>query len=206
MNWVSENAKDEQLVRKLGLGPLAVSGLVPGEGLGIHIELHNARLGRVEDLARRLIADRARLGDVDNWAAADGTALLAERDHLRHESWDFLQELRAVVQDRRDVLDQVATWLGELGGDLSHDHEQAEKSAANALAKERRETDRRTPATAAAHFNDLVANHESVREAAARCDAAQATFNEVNASRLHLSNGLSEILRRQRDLFQTLAQ
>ncbi len=206
MNWVSENAKDEQLVRKLGLGPLAVSGLVPGEGLGIPIELHNARLGRVEDRARRLIADRARLGDVDNWAAADSTALLAERDRLRHESWDFLQELRAVVQDRRDVLDQVGTWLGELGGDLSHDHEQAEKSAANALAKERREIERRTPATAAAHFSNLVANQEPVREAAARVDAAQATFNEVNAARLHLSNGLSEIMRRQRDLFQTLAQ
>lgn len=204
MDWKTESVKDSQLLGRLDLGPLGTDGLDSQADLIALVETHNARAARAADRIRQLVGDRERLADPDRWLAEDSADLFSERSRLRRETWDTLLGLRRIFEQREAILAQMEDLLRDRYCRLADAHDRAVAAAEKRLAKERRALEKANPYNAGGRFAALVADKETVADAAQRVAGARKTFESVASARRRIAADLRQVTARQREVFATL--
>jgi hypothetical protein len=95
--------------------------------------------------------------------------------------------------------------LGEQYGRRYEEHEAAVASAEKRLAKERRQLERSSYATAGGVIEAMVAEDEAVSQASDTLSAARQVYESTAEARRGIGNDLREVRRRQREVFVEMA-
>lgn len=206
MQLYTDNHKDLRLLDVRGLTPLDPQ-MVGGEtDLLAMIEGHNDRCACATARLRQLAEDRRRLAEFDTCRDRSGTELMAERARLRGATWDALRELRHVLEEREDVLGQIAQRLRERYDASDEEHDRTVAAAEKRLARERRRLERTNPSTAGSHFADLVEDDASVQAAAERNASSRRAFEEAADARRNVAADLRAVTTRQREVFAAMVE
>jgi hypothetical protein len=205
MDWRTENAKDLQLLNMDSLTPLDSSSVAADGDLVALIEVHNTHVVNAVERVRRLAADRERLANFDAWRKVDSATPADAQVHVDHESWDVMLELHLLLKDRETLLLEMMKRLRERYEQRDDEHTKTVALAEKRLAKQRRALERSNYATAAGHFNDLVADDEVVSRAAGNLASARDAYESAASARRTVLGDMSKVLVRQREVFTEMA-
>jgi hypothetical protein len=205
MDWRMANERDRQVLSLSSLTPLDPTPVAADGDLVALIEVHNTRLAAAAERGRQLATDRERQVCFEIWQEVDGAAFVSARLHIEQESWDILILLRRLITDREGLLLEMEKRLGEQYGRRYEEHEAAVASAEKRLAKERRQLERSSYATAGGVIEAMVAEDEAVSQASDTLSAARQVYESTAEARRGIGNDLREVRRRQREVFVEMA-
>lgn len=138
MQWIDENNKDVEMLKRIDVSPLDTDPTKGNEQLVRRVQRHNKSLGDLADRFEKLARDREELERVEYWFDHDSKAVMAEHRRVVAESWDVLVTLRKLLQDRRDILQQMQGHIVEQIDSLEEQCNQAIDSARKTLIRQHR--------------------------------------------------------------------
>jgi len=185
MQWTDENAKDVEMLKRVDPSPLDIGPAESHEQLVKRVQRDNKALNDLTERFEKLARDREELNRADHWFAHDSKAVLAERRRVVAESWDVLVTLRKLIQDRKDLLDQLHTHVAGKVSDLEQQYSQAFDTAVKAISRENRSYLKSEPVRAPAWV-----------EAEAESDGAVVALREQIAPLQDILSGLSSAYHR----------
>ncbi len=206
MQLFTDCHQDLRLLDLRGLTPLSVDMAGAEMDFAAMISKHNDRCARAAARLRQLAEDRRRLGEFDVWRNTHSATLLAEQARLRGATWDALLELRHVLEEREDVLAQIAQRLRERYDAAHQEHHETVAAAERRLARERRRFERANPSTAGSHFAELVEDDPVVEAAAERHASSRRTFEDAAEARRNVAADFRAVTTRQREVFAAIVE
>jgi len=203
MQCIDENSKDVEMLQRVDSSPLDTGPAEGDEQLVKQVRRHNTAVSDLTDRFETLAADRKQLANADDWFAHDGKAVLAERRRVAAESWDVLVTLRKLIQERKDLLDQLHTHVADKINDLEEQYGQALDTAHKMLAREHREHLKNEPAGGQAYVETLAEEDEAVvalRDQIARSHGALDKLQTLD----HRAGQNTALTSRQREVYELL--
>lgn len=205
MNWETENVKDTGLLAKMDLGALVADEIHFGTNISAVVDAHNAKLAGCMERFRKLTKDREHLMCFETWADADGVTIRNESFRLRRESWDVLQDLCRILEERGNILARMEKYLQSQFGATSQERKKTVADAKKTLAKDRRGLMKANPATAESHFGDMVEYSDAVQTVDERIAATRSEIDAAASAKRRVVADLADIKARQGEVFQLLA-
>ena len=205
MNWETENVKDTGLLAKMNLGALVAGEIHFGTNISAVVDAHNAKLAGCMERFRKLTNDRERLMCFETWSDADGVTIRNESFRLRRESWDVLQELCRILEERGNILARMEKYLQSQFGAASQERKKTVADVKKTLSKDRRGLMKANPATAESHFGDTVEYSDTVQTVDERIAATRSEIDAAASAKRRIVADLSDIKARQGEVFQLLA-
>jgi antirestriction protein len=203
MQWTDENAKDVEMLKRADLSPVDSGPAEGNEQLVKKVQRHNKALNDLTERFEKLAADRKQLANADNWFAHDSKAVLAERRRVVAESWDVLVTLRKLIQERKDLLQQLLAHVAGKVSDLDEQYGQAFDTAHKALTREHRALLKAEPARGPAWVEAEADSDDSVVALREQIAPLQATFR-VLESTYHRAGCGNTLTVRQREVYEQL--
>ena len=203
MQWTDENAKDVEMLKRVDLSPLETGPAQGNEQLVKKVQRHNKALNDLTERFETLARDREEINRSDHWFAHDSKAVLAERRRVVAESWDVLVTLRKLVQDRKDVLQQLLAHVAGKISDLDEQCSQAFDSARKAISRANRDFLKAEPVRAQAWVEAEADNDDAVVAVREQIAPLQAIFR-VLESAYHRAGCGNALTVRQREVYEQL--
>ena len=205
MNWETENVKDAGLLAKMNLGTLVAGEIHFGTNISAVVDAHNAKLTGCMERFRKLTNDREHLMCFETWADADGVTIRNESFRLRRESWDALQDLCRILEERGNIFARMEKYLQSQFGAASQGRKKTVADANKRLAKDRRGLMKANPATAESHFGDMVEYSDAVQTVDERIAATRSKIDAAASAKRRVVADLADIKARQGEVFPLLA-
>lgn len=203
MQWTDENAKDVEMLNRADLSPLDI-GLAEGsEQLVKKVQLHNKALNDLTERFEKLALDREELNRSDHWFDHNSNAVLAERRRVVAESWDVLVTLRKLVQERRDLLDQLHTRVAGKVSDLEEQCSQAFEKACSAISRANRDYLKAEPVRGPAWVEAEAENDGAVVALREQITPLQDILGGLSSA-YHRTSRNSDLTFRQREVYEQL--
>jgi len=203
MEWVAENTRDAEMLRRIELSPLDATCADGDESLVQLVQRHNTALAELTSRFGALADDRQTVASPDRWLGHDSAVIVAERRRVVAESWDALLALRGLLHERQDVLrkleDHVAAKLPGLAEQRERDFDKARK----ALAREHRDYLKAEPLRGQAFVEGLAEEDEAVAELHRQGVALTEVLHRLQALR-HKAGADSPVTIRQREVIAHL--
>ncbi|NLX58766.1 MAG: hypothetical protein GXY74_06725 [Phycisphaerae bacterium] len=203
MQWTDENAKDVEMLKRVDLSPLETGPAEGSEQLVKKVQRHNKGLSDLTERFEKLARDREELNRSDHWFERDSKAVLAERRRVVAESWDVLVTLRKLVQDRKDVLQQLLAHVAGKVSDLDEQCGQAFDSARRAISRANRDFLKSEPVRAQVWVETEADSDDAVVAVREQIAPLQAIFR-VLESAYHRAGCGNSLTVRQREVYEHL--
>lgn len=203
MQWTDENAKDVEMLKRVDLSPLETGPAEGSEQLVKKVQRHNKALSDLTEQFETLARDREELNRSDRWFERDSKAVLAERRRVLAESWDVLVMLRKLIQDRKDVLQQLLAHVAGKVSDLDEQYGQALDSARKAISQANRDYLKAEPVRAKAWVEAEAENDDTVVALREQIAPLRAIFR-VLESAYHRAGCGNALTFRQREVYEQL--
>ena len=203
MQWTDENAKDVEMLKRTDLSPLDTGPAEGSEQLVKKVQRHNKALIDLTERFEKLARDREELNRSDHWFGHDSKAVLAERRRVVAESWDALVTLRKLVQDRRDLLDQLHTHVAGKISNLDEQYGQAFDTAVKAISRENRSYLKAEPVRGPAWVEAEAENDNSVVALREQIAPLQDILSGLSSA-YHRTGRNSALTFRQREVYEQL--
>ena len=203
MQWTDENDKDASVLRRTDLSPLDIAYAEGSEQLGKQVQRHNTGLSDLSERFEKLSRDREELHRSDHWFDRDSKAFLAERRRVVAESWDVLVTLRKLIQDRKDVLQQLRAHVAGKISDREKQYSQAFDKACKAISRENRSYLKSEPVRAQAWVEAEAENDDAVVALQDQIAVLQALRERV-VSAFHRVRRGNALTVRQREVYEQL--
>ena len=203
MQWTDENAKDVEMLKRVDLSPLETGPAEGSEQLVKNVQRHNKALSDLTERFEKLARDREELNRSDHWFAHDSKAVLDERRRVVAESWDVLVTLRKLIQDRKDLLQQLLAHVAGKTSDLDEQYSQAFDKAHKALTREHRDLLKAEPARGPAWVEAEAESDDAVVAVREQIAPLRAIFR-VLESTYHRAGCGNALTVRQREVYEQL--
>ena len=203
MQWTDENAKDVEMLKRTDRSPLDIAYAKGGEQLLKQVQRHNKALSDLTERFEKLAQDREELDRSDHWFDRDSKAVLAERRRVVAESWDVLVTLRKLVQDRKDVLQQLLAHVAGKVSDLDEQCGQTFDSARRAISRANRDFLKAEPVRAQTWVEAEADSDDAVVALREQIAPLQAIFR-VLESAYHRAGCGNALTVRQREVYEQL--
>jgi sugar-specific transcriptional regulator TrmB len=203
MQWTDENAKDVEMLTRIDRSPLDIAYAEGSEQLGKQVQRHNKALSGLAERFEKLARDREELNRSEHWFGHDSKSVLAERRRVVAESWDVLVMLRKLVQDRKDLLQQLLAHVAGKVSDLDEQYGQAFDSARKAISRANRDFLKAEPVRAQAWVEAEAENDDAVVALREQIAPLQAIFR-VLESAYHRAGCGNALTVRQREVYEQL--
>ncbi len=203
MQWTDENAKDVEMLKRVDLSPLETGPAEGSEQLVKKVQRHNKALSDLTERFEKLARDREELNRSDHWFGYDSKAVMAERRRVVAESWDVLVTLRKLVQERKDLLQQLLAHVAGKVSDLDEQCGQALDSARKAISRANRDFLKAEPVRAQAWVEAEAENDDAVVALREQIAPLQAIFR-VLESAYHRTGCGNALTVRQREVYEQL--
>ena len=203
MQWTDENAKDVEMLKRVDLSPLETGPAEGSEQLVTKVQRHNKALNDLTERFEKLAGDREELNRADHWFAHDSKAVLAERRRVVAESWDALVTLRKLIQDRKNVLQQLLARVASKTSDLEEQYSQALDSAVKAISRANRDYLKAEPVRAQAWVEAEADSDDAVVSVREQITPLRAIFR-VLESAYHRTGCGNALTVRQREVYEQL--
>lgn len=203
MQWTDENAKDVEMLKRAELSPLETGPAEGNEQLVTKVQRHNKALSDLTQRFEKLARDREELNRADHWFDHDSKAVLAERRRVVAESWDVLVTLRKLIQERRDLLDQLHTHVAGEISDLEEQYSQAFDKAIKAIGRANAAYLKEEPVRGPAWVEAEADSDDAVVAVRAQTAPLQAIFR-VLESAYHRAGRGNALTVRQREVYEQL--
>ena len=204
VNWNQESARDEKLLGRLDLDLLDHDVVARGEDTARTVGDHNGRLADLTYRFNELVFYRRRLTDFSAWSDSKLDDLLAERARLVRESWEWLQNLRAALVEREDILKKAEEAIKALLDELNQRRERTVARLSKSMAGARRECLAVNPYRGDMHFGELVESDDAVVAIDRRRADLQSDLEWVADHRRRAMGGQSDVLARQQEVLKHL--
>ena len=203
MQWTDENAKDVEMLKRIDRSPLDTGPAEGNEQLVKQVQRHSKTVSDLAERFETLAADRKQLANADNWFAHDSQAVLTERRRVVAESWDVLVTLRKLIQERKDLLQQLLAHVaGKISG-LDEQYGQAFDSARKAISRANRDYLKSEPVRAQAWVEAEADSDDAVVAVREQIAPLQAIFR-VLESAYHRAGCGNALTVRQREVYEQL--
>ena len=203
MQWIDENNKDAEMLKRIDLSALD-TGLADGnEQLAKKVQRHNKALSDLAQRFDKLANDREELARTDHWLEHDGKTVLAERRRAVTESWDVLVALRKLLRDRRELLMRLQTHVVGKITDQEDLYGQAFNEAHKKLTRKHRDYLKSEPVSGSAWIDEQAENDETVsalREQIAPLEDVLSTLKSL----YHRAGQNTALTFRQREVYEQL--
>jgi len=203
MQWTDENAKDVEILKRVDLSPLETGPAEGSEQLVKKVQRHNKALSDLTQRFETLARDREELNRADHWFARDSKAVLAERRRVLAESWDALVTLRKLIQERKDLLQQLLAHVAGKVSDLDGQCGQAFDSARKAISRVNRDFLKAEPVRAQTWVEADADSDDAVVALREQIAPLQAIFR-VLESAYHRTGCGNALTVRQREVYEQL--
>jgi len=203
MQWTDENAKDVEMLKRVDPSPLETGPAEGSEQLVKKVQRHNKALSDLTERFEKLARDREELNRADHWFAHDSKAVLAERRRVLAESWDVLVTLRKLIQERKDLLQQLLAHVAGKVSDLEEQYSQAFDEAHKALTREHRDLLKAEPAHGPAWVTGKAENNDAVVTVREQIAPLQAIFRALESA-YHRAGCGNALTVRQREVYEQL--
>lgn len=203
MQWTDENAKDVEMLKRVDLSPLETGPAEGSEQLVKKVHRHNKALSDLTERFEKLAHDREELNRADHWFGHDSQAVLAERRRVVAESWDVLVTLRKLIQERKDLLQQLLAYVAGKISDLDEQYGQAFDSARKAISRANRDYLKAEPVRAQAWVEAEAENDDAVVAVREQIAPLRATFRVLESTYYRAGCG-NALTVRQRDVYEQL--
>jgi chromosome segregation ATPase len=162
MQWTDENAKDVEMLKRVDLSPLETGPAESSEQLVKKVQRHNKALSDLTERFEKLARDREEINRADHWFTHDSKAVLAERRRVVAESWDVLVTLRKLIQERKELFQQLLAHVTGKVSDLHEQFGQAFDNARKAISRANRDYLKAEPVHAQAWVEAEAENDDAV--------------------------------------------
>jgi len=162
MQWTDENAKDVEMLKRVDLSPLETGPAEGSEQLVKKVQRHNKALSDLTQRFETLARDREELNRADHWFDHDSMSVLAEHRRVAAETWDVLVTLRRLIQERKDLLQQLQAHVAGKISDLEEQCGQAFNNARKAISRANRDYLKTEPVRAQAWVEAEAENNDAV--------------------------------------------
>ena len=203
MQWTDENAKDVEMLKRADLSALETGPAEGSDQLVKKVQRHNKALNDLTERFEKLALDREELNRADHWFDHDSNAVLAERRRVVAESWDVLVTLRKLVQERRDLLDQLHTHVAGKVSDLEEQYSQAFDTAVKAISRENRSYLKAEPVRGPAWVETEAENDGAVVAKRKQISPLQDVLSKLR-SLYHRAGQNNALTFRQREVYEQL--
>jgi hypothetical protein len=203
MEWVAENSKDAEMLRRIDLSPLDAAHADGDESLVQLIPRHNAALAELTGRFSNLAGDRQAIANPDKWLRHDSAAVVAERRRVVAESWDVLLALRNLLHERQDVLRKLEDHVAARLPGVEDHRERALDKARKALAREHRDYIKAEPLRGQAFVEGLAEEDDAVAELHRQRVALTEVLHRLQSQR-HKAGADSPVTIRQREVIAYL--
>ena len=203
MQWTDENAKDVEMLKRVDLSPLETGPAEGSEQLVKKVQRQNKALSDLTERFEKLARDREELNRSDHWFGHDSKAVLAERRRVVAESWDVLVTLRELVQDRKDVLQQLLAHVAGKVSDLDEQYGQAFDNARKTISRANRDFLKAETVRAQAWVEAEADSDDAVVALREQIAPLQAIFR-VLESAYHRAGCGNALTVRQREVYEQL--
>jgi predicted component of type VI protein secretion system len=167
------------------------------------VQRHNKALDDLHERFERLAGDREELNRSDHWFGHDSKAVLAERRRVVAESWDVLATLREMIQDRKDLLQQLLAHVAAKVSDLDEQYGQALDSARKAISRANRDYLKAEPVRAQAWVEAEADSDDAVVAVREQITPLQAIFRALESA-YHRTGCGNALTVRQREVYEQL--
>jgi len=203
MQWTDENAKDVEMLKRVDLSPLETGPAEGSEQLVKNVQRHNKALSDLTERFEKLARDREELNRSEHWFVHDSQAVLAERRRVVAESWDVLVTLRKLIQERKNLLQQLLAHVDGKTSDLDEQYGQAFDSARKAISRANRDYLKSEPIAGPAWVEGQAENDETVVALREQIAPLQDVLNSLQSA-CHRAGQNSVLTFRQREVYEQL--
>lgn len=203
MQWMDENSKDVEMLKRIDLSPLTTDPAKGNENLFKQVQRHNKSLSDLAERFEKLARDREELERTDQWFDHESKAVMAERRRVVAESWDVLVTLRKLLQDRRDVLQQMQDHIVDQIDSLEEQYNQVLDSARKTLSRQHREYLESEPVHGPAWIEQQAENDNAVAAVSEQIVPLRSVLGKLQTL-YHRVGPNSALTFRQREMFEQL--
>jgi len=203
MEWIAENTRDAEMLRRVDLTSLDVAHADGDESLVQLVQRHNAALAELTGRFAKLADDRQALANPDRWLGCDSAAVAAERHRVVAESWDVLLALRNLLHERQDVLRKMEDHVAARLPGLEEQRERAVDKARKALTREHRDYLKAEPLRGQAFVEGLAGEDDAVAEFRRQLFALTEVVQRLQTQR-HQAGAHTPVTTRQREVIAYL--
>ena len=203
MEWIAENTRDAEMLRRIDLSRLDAAHADGDESLVQLVQRHNAALAELTGRFAKLAGDRQAVADPDRWLSRDSAAVVAERRRVAAESWDVLLALRELLHERQDVLRKLEDHIAARLPGLEEQRGRALDRARKALTREHRDYLKSEPLHGKAFVEGLVEEDDAAVELRRQEVALTEAVQRLQAQR-HKAGAHTPVTIRQREVIAYL--
>jgi len=203
MEWVAENSKDVEMLRRIDLSPLDAAHADGDESLVQLVQRHNAALVELTGRFGKLANDRQAVANPDRWLGCDSAAVVAERRRVAAESWDAILALRKLLHERQDVLRKLEDHVAARLPGLEEQRERALDKARKALTRGHRDYLKAEPLRGKAYVDGLAEDDDEVAELRRQSGVLMQALDSLQSLR-HKAAYETPVTIRQREVFAYL--
>ncbi len=203
MQWIDENSKDVEMLKRVDMSPLDIGPAEGSEQLARKVQRHNKAMSDLTEQFDNLAADRKHLANADHWFDHDSKAVLAKRRRAVAESWDVLVTLGRLIQDRQNLLQQLQAHVAGKVSDMEQQCSQAFDSAHSALKREHRSYLKTEPVRGPAWVKAEADSDDAIVALRKQIAPLQDTLNKLGSA-YHRTGRNNALTFRQREVYEQL--
>ena len=204
MQWLEDNSKDTEMLRRIDLSPLDTVPAEDNEELAERVQRHNGAPTELAERFGQLARDREAVAKADHWFDSDSKAVLAEHRRVLAESWDSLVTLRTLLRDRQEVLRELEGNVSGNVGALQERYDQAFDSARKAMARRHRRYLKAEPVRGRAYVDSLAGEDEAVVELHQQIAQLRRRLSALKANHYCMGQGAA-LTSRQLEVYEQLS-
>lgn len=199
-DWIEENRQDAAMLGRIDRTPLEAAIPEGQDELVKLIDRHNAARAALEDRFNRLAEERSARQHSEAMFLHDSATLRVEHQRLVDEAWDVLVDLRKLLQQRQDVLDQLLTHVSRQWADLQEQRDAAFAKAEAAEMRRHRGYVRQNPVHGPAYVQQLAADSDAVNALDLKIKALDEVHARLQSLRRRAQVDHQHVVLRQRDV------